>query len=96
MSKRASSGGERKTVLHNVARSLVSMVRGSGIRKDYFVEDEHGAFLPSECKPRPGARLLPGPAARVPPARLAPRGSGRLLGPGRCEGVAGPAPVPLC
>jgi hypothetical protein len=34
--------GERMTVLHNVARSLVSMVRSSGIRKDYMIDDDHG------------------------------------------------------
>ena len=42
----STGGGERKTVLHNVARSLVSMVRSSGIRKDYIVHDDHGAVLP--------------------------------------------------
>ena len=29
------------TMLNNVARSLVSLVRGSGIRKDYNVDDSH-------------------------------------------------------
>ena len=28
-------------MLNNVARSLVSLVRGSGIRKDYIVDDSH-------------------------------------------------------
>lgn len=34
-------------MIHNVARSLVSLVRGSGIRKDYNVDDNHGSALPS-------------------------------------------------
>ena len=36
--------GERMTALHNVARSLVSMVRSSGIRKDYAIDEDHGAL----------------------------------------------------
>ena len=38
----ARKDGERMTALHNVARSLVSMVRSSGIRKDYSIDDDHG------------------------------------------------------
>jgi hypothetical protein len=34
-------------MLNNVARSLVSLVRGSGIRKDYNVDDSHGATPPT-------------------------------------------------
>ena len=46
------AGGERMTVLHNVARSLVSMVRSSGIRKDFVIDDDHGVppFKPTNCK----------------------------------------------
>ena len=36
-----------KPMLNNVARSLVSLVRGSGIRKDYNVDDSHGATPPT-------------------------------------------------
>jgi len=42
---KSAAGGERMTVLHNVARSLVSMVRSSGIRKDYMIDDDHGAWF---------------------------------------------------
>ncbi len=38
------------TVLHNVARSLVSMVRSSGIRKDYMIDDNHGWFSASSLE----------------------------------------------
>ena len=35
------------TALHNVARSLVSMVRSSGIRKDYAIDEDHGGAEPA-------------------------------------------------
>jgi len=46
------------TMLNNVARSLVSLVRGSGIRKDYNVDDSHGV-PPNLDVHRREARELP-------------------------------------
>ena len=40
-----------------VARSLVSMIRSSGIRKDYIIDDAHGQYV---CCPALRVRQLCG------------------------------------